>query len=221
MNLSDSLHSVWQTLGPSMSLQMTHFHSFLQLIFHCIHVPHCRGILIASVHCHMVWTGRSRVRVREIQGTELFCEYVPGDSDLGLVSHLNLCLGPGHWAAQGDRWTSADIFSLGKPVFEARGVLRLGSQWWNSYCAWKLNLTGVMWKRWLGVWGREIQPGGGGQMILKFPPWLYKDLPHVNNLSAKMLLFFGFVTVSWAGSRLTLTFTRTQLSYSGKHDPCW
>ena len=30
-SLSDLLHSVWQSLGPSMSLQMTQFHSFLWL----------------------------------------------------------------------------------------------------------------------------------------------------------------------------------------------
>lgn len=78
-------------------------------------------------------------------------------------------------------------------------------------------------------WG-DVEEGGlvfgegkfslevGDRWSLKFPPWLYKDLPHVNTLSAKMLLYFGFVTVSWAGSRLTLTFTRTQLSHSGKHD---
>ena len=40
-SLSDSLHSVWQTLGPSTSLQMTQFCSFNGwVIFHCIHVPH-------------------------------------------------------------------------------------------------------------------------------------------------------------------------------------
>ena len=37
---SDLLHSVWQSLDPSTSLQMTQFHSFLWLIFHCIYVPH-------------------------------------------------------------------------------------------------------------------------------------------------------------------------------------
>ena len=39
-SLSDLLHSVWQSLGPSTSLQMTQFRSFLWLIFHCIYVPH-------------------------------------------------------------------------------------------------------------------------------------------------------------------------------------
>ena len=37
-SLSDLLHSVWQTLTPSTSLQMTPFRFFL--IFHCIYVPH-------------------------------------------------------------------------------------------------------------------------------------------------------------------------------------
>ena len=39
-SLSDLLHSVWQTLGPSTSLQITQFPFFLWLIFHCIYVPH-------------------------------------------------------------------------------------------------------------------------------------------------------------------------------------
>ena len=38
-SLSDLLHSVWQTLGPSTSLQITQFRFFLWLIFHCIYVP--------------------------------------------------------------------------------------------------------------------------------------------------------------------------------------
>ena len=39
-SLSDLLHSVGQSLGPSMSLEMTQFCSFLWLILHCIYVPH-------------------------------------------------------------------------------------------------------------------------------------------------------------------------------------
>ena len=39
-SVSDLLHSVWQYLDPSMSLQMTQFCSFLWLILHCIYVPH-------------------------------------------------------------------------------------------------------------------------------------------------------------------------------------
>ena len=39
-SLSDLLHSVWQSLDPSTSQQMTQFRSFLWLIFHCIYVPH-------------------------------------------------------------------------------------------------------------------------------------------------------------------------------------
>ena len=42
-SFSDLLHSVWQSLGPSTSLQMTQFHSFLWLSnipFHCRYVPH-------------------------------------------------------------------------------------------------------------------------------------------------------------------------------------
>ena len=39
--LSDLLHSVWQTLGPSTSLQITQFWFFYGwVIFHCIYVPH-------------------------------------------------------------------------------------------------------------------------------------------------------------------------------------
>ena len=39
-SLSDLLYSVWQTLGPSTSLQIAQFCFFLWLIFHCIYVPH-------------------------------------------------------------------------------------------------------------------------------------------------------------------------------------
>ena len=37
-SLSDLLHSIWQSLGPLMSLQKTQFCSFLWLIFHCTFV---------------------------------------------------------------------------------------------------------------------------------------------------------------------------------------
>ena len=40
-SLSDLLHSVWQTLGPSTSLQITQFCFFYGwVIFHCIYVSH-------------------------------------------------------------------------------------------------------------------------------------------------------------------------------------
>ena len=39
-SLSDLLHSVWQSLGPSTSLQMTRFCSFLWVIFYCVYMYH-------------------------------------------------------------------------------------------------------------------------------------------------------------------------------------
>ena len=39
-SLFDLFHSVWQSLGPSMLLLITLFHSFNGLILHCIYVPH-------------------------------------------------------------------------------------------------------------------------------------------------------------------------------------
>ena len=40
-SLSDLLHSVWQSLGPATSLQITQFRSFYGwVIFQCIYVPH-------------------------------------------------------------------------------------------------------------------------------------------------------------------------------------
>ena len=39
-SLFDLLHSVRQSLGPSVLLQITLFHSFNWLILHCIYVPH-------------------------------------------------------------------------------------------------------------------------------------------------------------------------------------
>ena len=39
-SLSDLLHSLWQFLGPFMSLQMMRFHSsYGWIIFHCVYVP--------------------------------------------------------------------------------------------------------------------------------------------------------------------------------------
>ena len=39
--LSDLLHNVWYSLGPSMSPQMAQFTPFSGwVVFHCIHVPH-------------------------------------------------------------------------------------------------------------------------------------------------------------------------------------
>jgi len=40
LSVSALLHWGWQSLGPSMSLQMAFFCSFLWLIFLCIYVPH-------------------------------------------------------------------------------------------------------------------------------------------------------------------------------------
>ena len=45
-SLSDLLHSVWQCLGPFMSLQMTQFRSFLWLTFHRLYVPHLLYLFI-------------------------------------------------------------------------------------------------------------------------------------------------------------------------------
>ena len=50
-SLSDLLHSVWLTLGPSTSLQMTQFRSFYGwVIFHCIYVPHLLYPFICCGH---------------------------------------------------------------------------------------------------------------------------------------------------------------------------
>ena len=45
--LSVLLHSVWQSLGPSMLLQMALFIFYGWVIVHCIHVPH----LLYPFHC--------------------------------------------------------------------------------------------------------------------------------------------------------------------------
>ena len=52
-SFSDLLHSVWQSLGPSTSLQMTQFHSFLWLsnIPLYIYVPHL--LIHSSVDGHL------------------------------------------------------------------------------------------------------------------------------------------------------------------------
>ena len=48
LSLSDLIHSVWQSLGPSMLLQMTVLHSFYDwVIFHCISIPHLSDLLLS------------------------------------------------------------------------------------------------------------------------------------------------------------------------------
>ena len=45
-SLSDLLHSVWQSVGPSMLLQIRLFHSFNGwVVFHCTYVPHLYPVL--------------------------------------------------------------------------------------------------------------------------------------------------------------------------------
>ena len=51
-SLSDLLHSVWQSLGPSTSLQMTRFCSFLWVIFYCVYMYHI-FFIHSSIHDHL------------------------------------------------------------------------------------------------------------------------------------------------------------------------
>ena len=51
LSLSDFLHLVWQSVGPSMELQRPYFILFYGwVIFHCIYVPH---LLYSSVNGHL------------------------------------------------------------------------------------------------------------------------------------------------------------------------
>ena len=56
-SLSDLLHSVWQSLDPSTSLQMTHFCSFSWLIFHCVYVPHLHPFVCRWAFRLLPWPG--------------------------------------------------------------------------------------------------------------------------------------------------------------------
>ena len=58
LSLSDLLHSVWWSLGPSMMLQMALFHSLYGwVVFHCVDVPHLTYRLL----CQWILTGCFRV----------------------------------------------------------------------------------------------------------------------------------------------------------------
>ena len=59
-SLFDLLHSVWQTLDPSMSLQMTQFGSFYgQVIFHSMYAAHLLyPFLCPSVHCSTIYNSQ-------------------------------------------------------------------------------------------------------------------------------------------------------------------
>ena len=75
-SLSDLLHSVWQSLGPSMSQQMTQFISFLWLILHCIYVPYlfCPFIFRWTFRL-LPWPGYCKYCCSEHWGACVFLNY--------------------------------------------------------------------------------------------------------------------------------------------------
>ena len=96
-SLSDLLHSVWQTLGPFTSLQITQFRFFYGwVIFHSIYVPHllypfiCRWTLRL-----LLYPGYCKSSCNEHYGTWLILNY--GFSQgicpvVGLLGHMVVLL---------------------------------------------------------------------------------------------------------------------------------
>ena len=83
-SLSDLLHSVWQSLGPSTSLQITQFHFFYGwVIFHCIYVPHlfypfiCRWTLRLLHVLAIVNSAAMNIVVPDSFGIMVFSGYMP------------------------------------------------------------------------------------------------------------------------------------------------
>ena len=69
------LHSVWQSLGPSMFLQMASFHSFQWLIFHCIYVSHLDPFLCSWVFRLLPCPGYCKQCCSEHWGACIFSNY--------------------------------------------------------------------------------------------------------------------------------------------------
>ena len=76
-SLSDLLHSVWWTLGPSTSLQITQFCFFYGWVtFHCIYVPHLLYPFICQWPLRMLpCPGYCKQSCNEHFGTWLFLNY--------------------------------------------------------------------------------------------------------------------------------------------------
>ena len=54
ISLFDLFHSVWESLVPSMLLQMAWFCSFYGwVVFHCVYIPHLPNPVIYQYHLHL------------------------------------------------------------------------------------------------------------------------------------------------------------------------
>ena len=88
-SLFDLLHSVWQSLGPCTSLQMTQFCSFLWLIFRCIYIPHLLYPLSVDGHlgCFhvlaIVNSAAMNTGVHVSFWIMVFCGYMPSSGIAG------------------------------------------------------------------------------------------------------------------------------------------
>ena len=72
---SDLLHSVWQSLGSSTSLQTNHFHLYGWVIFHCIHEPHLYAFICRWTFRLLSWVGNCKQCCSEHWGTCVFLNY--------------------------------------------------------------------------------------------------------------------------------------------------
>ena len=88
-SLSDLVHSVWYSLGPSMLLQVVLFHSFNGwVIFYCLYVPHlypflCHGHLGCLYILAIVNGTAMNVRVHTSFQIMLFSGYTPRSKIVG------------------------------------------------------------------------------------------------------------------------------------------
>ena len=95
-SLSDFLHSVWQTLGPSTSLQITQFRFFLWLsnipLYICVNVSICIFFIHSSVDGHLdcfhvlaiVNRAAMNIVVHDSFWIMVFSGYMPGSRIAGL-----------------------------------------------------------------------------------------------------------------------------------------
>ena len=99
---SDLLHSVWQSLGSSTSLQMNHFHFCGWVIFHCIwnmhisyayvHEPHLLYPFICQWTFRLLsWVGNCKQCCSEHRGTCVFLNYGFLKSSMFFFSTSKFC----------------------------------------------------------------------------------------------------------------------------------
>ena len=125
LSLSDLLHSVWESLGPSMSLQMAQFHSFLWLSNILLHI--CATFSLSIPLLMNIWVASMSWLLWIVLPWAL--RYM---SCFELWFSLGICLGiglPGHMVVLSlGFWGSSILFSIVAvsiyiPTNSVRGVI--------------------------------------------------------------------------------------------------